>query len=324
MDLPTWPHPGLPFHAGELAAQERAGKRERMAAAGSRAIRGEMPAQHRSFFAQLPFLLVGAVDADGLPWATMLAGMPGFAHAPDATHLRIDALPLPGDPAAAALAQGARIGVLGIELPTRRRNRMNGVIVARDGAGLLVEVEQSFGNCPRYIQLREVSPAEPAPVPAAWHSDALDEQAMARLRSADTLFIATSHTASPQDEGEHTGGADVSHRGGKLGFIRVDDAGMLTFPDFNGNNFFNTVGNLLANPRAGIVVPDFADGSLLHVGGRAEVIWDGAELASFAGAERLVRLHVERVVRRASVLPLRFRFGEYSPVLADTGAWPGH
>ncbi|WP_354687907.1 pyridoxamine 5'-phosphate oxidase family protein [Cupriavidus necator] len=321
MDLPIWPHAGLPFHTGELAAQERAGKRERMAAAGSRVIRGEMPEQHQTFYAQLPFLLVGAVDASGLPWATMLAGRPGFAHAPDATHLRIDALALPGDPAQAALVHGARIGLLGIELPTRRRNRMNGIIVARDEAGLTVEVEQSFGNCPRYIQLRDVSFAEPAVAPPAWHGDALDEKAMAWLRNADTLFIATSHTASGA-EGEHTGGADVSHRGGKPGFIRVDDARTLTFPDFNGNNFFNTVGNLIANPRAGIVVPDFADGSLLHVGGRAEVIWEGAELASFAGAERLVRLHIERVMRRPGVLPLRAQFREYSPVLADTGAWP--
>ncbi|MFS8974001.1 pyridoxamine 5'-phosphate oxidase family protein [Cupriavidus necator] len=322
MDLPVWPHEGLPFHTGELAAQERAGKRERIAAIGNRVIRGEMPEQHRTFFAQLPFLLVGAVDADGLPWATVLAGRPGFAHTPDATHLRIDALPLPGDPAQAGLARGARIGLLGIELHTRRRNRMNGIVVERNDSGLTVEVEQSFGNCPRYIQLRDLNFAEPAPVPAIWQGNALDEQAAAWLRQADTLFIATSHTASSQAEGEHTGGVDVSHRGGKPGFIRVDDGGTLTFPDFNGNNLFNTVGNLLANPRAGILVPDFAEGSLLHVGGRAEVIWDGAGLASFAGAERLVRLQVERVVRRPAVLPLRWQFREYSPVLKDTGAWP--
>ncbi|SPS01997.1 pyridoxamine 5'-phosphate oxidase family protein [Cupriavidus taiwanensis] len=322
MDLPTWPHAGLPFHAGELAAQQRAGKRERMAAAGPRVIRGEMPEQHRTFFAQLPFLLAGAVDADGMPWATLLVGPPGFAQTPDATHLRIDAVPLPGDPLAAALEQGARIGLLGIELPTRRRNRMNGIIVARDQAGLTVEVEQSFGNCPRYIQLRDVAAAELAAAPATWHGDALDAHASAWLRGADTLFIASSHIASPQDEGEHTGGVDVSHRGGKPGFIRVDDAHTLTFPDFNGNNFFNTIGNLLADPRAGIVVPDFADGSLLHVNGRAEVIWEGQELASYAGAERLVRLRVERVVRRERVLPLRFAFREFSPVLDDTGAWP--
>ncbi|WP_042877884.1 pyridoxamine 5'-phosphate oxidase family protein [Cupriavidus necator] len=321
MDLPIWPHAGLPFHTGELAAQERAGKRERLAAVANRVIRGEMPEQHRTFFAQLPFLLVGAVGADGLPWATVLAGKPGFAHTPDARHLRIDALPMPGDPAQSALARGARIGLLGIELHTRRRNRMNGIVVERDEAGLTVEVEQSFGNCPRYIQLRDLSFAEPATAAAAWQGDALDDQAAAWLRGADTLFIATSHTTS-EAEGAHTGGVDVSHRGGKPGFIRVDDDGTLTFPDFNGNNYFNTIGNLLANPRAGLVVPDFADGSLLHVGGRAEVVWDGAELTSFAGAERLVRLHVERVVRRPGVLPLRWQLREYSPVLEDTGAWP--
>lgn len=317
MDLPIWPHPGLPFHAGELAAQERAGKRERMAAVGGRVIRGEMPDQHREFFAQLPFLLLGAVDAAGTPWATVLAGSRGFARSPDPTHLRIDARPLPGDPLADALDAGASVGLLGIELHTRRRNRMNGIVSASDEAGLTVAVEQSFGNCPRYIQLRDFSlvalPATPLP---ARRGEALDEAAIALLRGTDTLFIATYHDADA-----HTGGADVSHRGGRPGFIRVDGERTLTFPDFNGNNLFNTVGNLVANPRAGIVVPDFGGGSLLHVGGRAEVIWDGPEVESFAGAERLVRLHVEQVVRRPGVLPLRWTFREYSPVLEATGSW---
>jgi len=323
MNLPVWPHTGAPFHAGELAAQERAGTREKMAAAGSRAIRAEMPEQHRTFFAQLPFLLLGAEDSAGLPWATVLTGAPGFAHAPDPMHLRVDALPLPGDPLAEALVAGADIGLLGIELHTRRRNRMNGRIRERDARGITVEVGQSFGNCPRYIQLRDfriVAPAaQPQPV---WEGAVLDAAAIAQLRAADTLFIASSFKPRAGMDGAHTGGADVSHRGGKPGFIRVDDAATLSFPDFNGNNYFNTIGNLLANPRAGIVVPDFSDGSLLHVGGRAEVIWQGAEVDAYAGAERVVRLHVERVVRRPRVLPLRWSFGEYSPWLAGTGAWP--
>lgn len=329
MELPVWPHEGLPFHAGELAAQERAGKRERMAAVGHRVIRGEMPEQHREFFAQLPFLLVGAVDATGRPWATVLAGAPGFAQAPDATHLRIDARPLPGDPLAGVLAPGAQVGLLGIELHTRRRNRMNGVVSAANATGLTVAVEQSFGNCPRYIQLRDYRMVAPdaAPMPA-WEGDGLDADAIARLRAADTLFIATFHDAGGDPgaggaSGPRTGGADVSHRGGKPGFVRVDDPYTLTFPDFNGNAFFNTIGNLVANPRAGLLVPDFADGSLLHVGGRAEVIWDGPEVAAYAGAERLVRLHVDRVLRRPGVLPLRWTFHGYSPVLETTGEWPG-
>jgi len=317
-DLRGWPHAGSPFHSGERAAQLRAGKHELIEAAGQRAVRGHMPEQHRQFFAQLPFLLLGALDADGRPWATMLAGTPGFAQALDPYHLHLGAGLLPDDPLAGALNVGSEVGLLGIELHTRRRNRVNGVLEAVGPEGMEVAVSQSFGNCPRYIQLREVRAAAPSGQ-AAWRGSRLDDAARALLQRADTFFIATHHVDA---DAPRTGGADVSHRGGKPGFIRVDGEGTLTFPDFNGNAYFNTIGNLLANPQAGLLVPDFDDGTLLHLGGRTEVIWEGPELSAFAGAERLVRVHVDRVVRRPGALPLRWRFQGWSPVLERTGEWP--
>ena len=321
MELPARPHHDSPFHTGEIAAQERAGVRDQMAAIGQRMIRAEMPEQHRIFFSQLPFVVAGAVDGDGLPWATLLAGEPGFAWSPDPGHLRIDALPLVGDPLLQSLEQGASVGLLGIELPTRRRNRMNGTVAVRDDGGITVSVDQSFGNCPRYIQVRGLDPAGPTePAAVAWRGSELDAAATALLSRADTLFIA-SHYLAHSGEGDGGEGVDVSHRGGRPGFIRVDDARTLTFPDFNGNNLFNTIGNLLANPRAGILIPDFSDGTLLHVSGDAEVIWDGEEIQAFAGAERLVRLHVAEVVRREHALPWRWQLHEYSPWLDKTGNW---
>ncbi|AOY95707.1 pyridoxamine 5'-phosphate oxidase [Cupriavidus sp. USMAA2-4] len=317
-DLRGWPLAASPFHAGEQAAQERAGKRAWSEAAGRRAVRAHMPVQHREFFAQLPCLLLGALDAEGQPWATMLAGVPGFVQAPDPYHLNIGAGLLPADPLDGALQAGSDVGMLGIELQSRRRNRVNGRIEAIGPDGLQVAVSQSFGNCPRYIQLRAVRTVAPAPLPA-WRGGRLDEAAQDLLRRADTAFIATYHRAAGEPA---TGGADVSHRGGKPGFLRVDGDGTVTFPDFNGNAYFNTIGNLLARPQAGLLVPDFEDGTLLHVGGSAEVIWDGPELAGFAGAERLVRIHVERVLRRPGVLPLRWDFQDWSPALAATGSWP--
>ncbi|MDS1044147.1 pyridoxamine 5'-phosphate oxidase family protein, partial [Pseudomonas aeruginosa] len=139
-----------PFHAGELAIQERAGVREQVAGFGSRAIRTFMPDQHREFFALLSLLLVGSLDADGYPSASVLWGPPGFARSPEPTRLRIDNLPQADDPLAANLEAGTRLGILGLEWPTRRRNRMNGRVLARDGKGFTVGVEQSFGNCPKY------------------------------------------------------------------------------------------------------------------------------------------------------------------------------
>jgi predicted pyridoxine 5'-phosphate oxidase superfamily flavin-nucleotide-binding protein len=323
MELPGWPHQGSPFHAGERFAQDRAGKRAQMESAGRRVVRAEMPEQHRAFFAQLPFMLMGAVDREGTPWATVLTGSPGFAHAPDPHRLRVDAQLAVDDPLAGVLEVGADIGLLGIELPTRRRNRMNGTIAALDADGMTVGVRQSFGNCPRYIQLREL---EPVPSEAhterpVWNGDRLDDAGRALLVAADTIFIATYYQDASQP---HRGGADVSHRGGKPGFVRVDvDGRTLTFPDFNGNAYFNTIGNLVANPRAGLLVIDFPSGTLLHVAARAEIIWDGPEVAVYQGAERLVRLHVERVVRRPGAMPLRGKLVAMSPVLERTGDWSG-
>jgi predicted pyridoxine 5'-phosphate oxidase superfamily flavin-nucleotide-binding protein len=116
-------------------------------------------------------------------------------------------------------------------------------------------------------------------------------------------------------------GVDVSHRGGKPGFVRIDDATTLTIPDFSGNNHFNTFGNLEMNPQAGLLFPDFQRGDLLHLTGTATVIWEGEEIRRFAGAERLLRFHLRQGFRVAGSLPIRWSEPEYSPFLEPLGAW---
>ena len=297
--------------------QQAAGVAERMRELGPRVIRDHMPDQHREFFEQLPTLLVGSVDARQRPWASMLAGFPGFIESPDAQHLRVDALPAGGDPLRAQLRVGATLGLLGIEPQTRRRNRMNGTVVALDEQGFELQVDQSFGNCPQYIQAR-------APEWIGWPVDAaaaraeqatLSAEAAALIARADTLFIAT---AAPEQ------GADVSHRGGKPGFVRVDqsdDGTVLTMPDFRGNFFFNTLGNIAAHPRAGLLFVDHDSGGMLQLTCRAEVILQGAELDSFAGALRLVRLRVDEGVWTPRALPLRWSAPQPAMQLAATGSW---
>ena len=317
-----------PFHAGERALQALVGSREQMEAMGPRVIRDYMPDQHREFFSLLPFLVVGSLDADLQPWASMLAAPAGFAHSPDATHLRIDALPGTGDPLTGQLAPGATLGLLGIQPHTRRRNRMNGTVEALDAAGFMVEVQQSFGNCPRYIQAREpVFAAPPANEPAVQWLDTLDLAAERLIGAADTLFIATAYpdAAAMGDVADaRSHGVDVSHRGGRPGFVRVDAGGVLTVPDFNGNRFFNTLGNLQAHPRAGLLFVDFDTGELLHLSATAEIVTDGPEVAAFEGAERLMRFHVTRALRRPAALPLRWGEAALSPHLAGTGRWAAH
>jgi uncharacterized protein len=144
----------------------------------------------------------------------------------------------------------------------------------------------------------------------------LGEADRALIARADTLFVAT--YADTDEAGRRI---DVSHRGGKPGFVRID-GDTLTIPDFSGNRFFNTLGNMVLNPRAGLLFIDFERGDVLQVSGRAEVILDSPEIATFAGAERLWRVHVRRVRARPGALALRWRFGGYSPTALATGQWP--
>jgi uncharacterized protein len=328
--------PESPFHAGERALQSHAGLRDKIEQIGRVIVRDHMPDQHRELFEKLPFVLIGSLDEAGQPWASILVGRPGFVHTPDARRLRLRARPAAADPLAANLAVDAPVGLLGIELPTRRRNRANGLVRAIDAEGFEIEVRQSFGNCPKYIQARSPSAiappeslAEPHPV---WHeAGPLSARARALIGAADTFFIASA-SGQPHAAGAPPGraeGVDVSHRGGKPGFVRVhDEAGgagervsVLTVPDFTGNFLFNTLGNLLVRPAAGLLFVDFDGGDLLWLAGRAEVVLDGPELASFAGAERLLRVYVTGGRGASGALPLRFGPPQMAAQLAATGAW---
>jgi predicted pyridoxine 5'-phosphate oxidase superfamily flavin-nucleotide-binding protein len=287
-----------------------------MAEVGPKVIRDFMPDQHRLFFEQLPFVVVGSLDAEQRPWASILAGLPGFVTSPHPRLLEIETNPLPGDPLAAALAVGNTLGLLGIELPTRRRNRANGHIVARDQAGFALHVRESFGNCPQYIQRRDYAAFAPNPGPVEPFM-ALPEDAATLVRCADTMFVAT---AARQGGGRF--GVDVSHRGGQPGFLGIDGAGTIVVPDFRGNGFFQTIGNLLAHARAGLLIPDFATGDLLQVTGAAEVVWDGPEVAAYPGAERLWKLKVQSGRWLRAGFPLRFGAAELSPRSLAVGVYP--
>ncbi|VTU13631.1 pyridoxamine 5'-phosphate oxidase, FMN-binding family [Variovorax sp. SRS16] len=314
----------VPWHEGERALQNLAGVSERMAELGPRVLRDHMPEQHRLFFAQLPFLAAGSIDDRHQPWAGVLAAPPGFVHSPDPQHLRVDARPLAGDPLAAALVTGASIGLLGIEPHTRRRNRMNGVIDVVDAEGFSVEVRQSFGNCPRYIQAREAVfvPRDAAPK-VVQLGGRLDANARRMVTHADTFFIATAYPSAAGSgvDGEPSHGVDVSHRGGRPGFVGLSGEGTLTVPDFDGNLFFNTLGNIVVHPRAGLLFIDFETGDLLQVAVSAEVIWNGPEVDAFEGARRLLRMQVLAARRMPAALPLRWGRAQMSPHLEATGRW---
>lgn len=311
-----------PWHDGEVALQRSAGVAERMADVGRRVIRDYMPDQHRDFYVQLPFVVLGSVDTRGDVWATLRANAPGFMQSPDPKSLGVGLARDPGDPAEAGFNDGDAIGLLGIELHTRRRNRLNGTVQRVDEGGFTIAVGQSYGNCPQYIQLRQFAFTRAAdrfqPVETVQYMDALNARAKEMIIGADTFFV-----ASYVDLPDGTRQVDVSHRGGKPGFVHLSETGVLTVPDFAGNLFFNTLGNFSVNPRAGLVFVDFATGDLLQLTGVPEVVLHGPEIAAFQGAERFWRMTPTRILYRPAALPLRWADESEgaSPNSMMTGDW---
>ncbi|HJU04889.1 MAG TPA: pyridoxamine 5'-phosphate oxidase family protein, partial [Nitrospiraceae bacterium] len=241
----------------------------------------------------------------------------GFLHAPDSYRLSVRLHRDEADPAEIGMDDGSPLALLGIDLGTRRRNRLNGRVL-RHSAGFDVSVEQSFGNCPKFIQLQQVrfvrEPAELSCV-TSLASTVLDGAAKTLVQEADTFFIATYADLSGGRQ------IDVSHRGGRTGFVHVGEDGWLTVPDFAGNRFFNTLGNILLNPCAGLVFPDFSTGSLLQMTGEAALFFEHPDGLAFEGAERYWRFRPRRIIWRPDALALRYDFAEWSPFTLATGTW---
>tara|TARA_R110001583_G_scaffold72400_3_gene202724 strand:+ start:1000 stop:1956 length:957 start_codon:yes stop_codon:yes gene_type:complete len=308
------------FHEGEIAVHTRLGIADQVAAAR---IRSVMTQQHQVFFADLPYVILGLLDDRGYPWAIPLFGREGFIRIVSDSRLYFQALPALRDALSVALRVGQKIAVLGIQLNTRRRNRVNGVIAAIDSTGFMLEVEQSFGNCPKYIQKRDLIWADGDSVSERIRNISIakniDEKAKEIIERADTFFIASRSNDLYRDA---QNGVDVSHRGGIPGFIKII-ANKLYFPDFSGNNYFNTIGNIQSDCRIGLFFPNYATGDAIFMVGSAELDWEGSAVDSFDGAERIVEVAVEKVIMAEELMPMLGELIERSPFLAGTGRWGG-
>ncbi|MEU5851359.1 pyridoxamine 5'-phosphate oxidase family protein [Saccharopolyspora shandongensis] len=288
------------YHEGERAAQRRAGLLDQ-GTFSSRAVHAELPHVAREFLAQQVMLVLGAADASGRMWASMLTGKPGFLRAEDDTTLIVAAKPVEGDPLSARLAvptlgdQRVQVGMIAIEPATRRRMRMNGR-AARTERGLHIALDQVYANCPKYIQKREPW-WEPAAIAPPMLSHELSRRQQQLIAEADTFFIATADRA---------GHADASHRGGNPGFVQVVSPGVLRWPDYIGNAMFNTLGNLEVNPAAGLLFPDWRTGTTVQVTGTARTDWDPARAASVPGAQRMIEFAVTGVTEIPGATGLRW------------------
>ncbi|WP_417465520.1 pyridoxamine 5'-phosphate oxidase family protein [Kordiimonas sp.] len=309
-----------PFHDGELAIQHMLGIADKVHQYASRGIRPFMPDQHREFYAMLPHIFVGSLDASGNPWASILHGAPGFLSSPTATTLNVGRAPDPDDPLTMNIYEGAELGLLGLQFHSRRRNRVNGRVSTARPGGFSLEVTQSFGNCPKYIQKRDVSvrPQTTQQVGRVERRTSLTDDDLQLITAAETFFIASA--ANNVGEGAARG-VDVSHRGGMPGFVKVCPDGSLLVPDFSGNRHFNTLGNIVETGKAGLLFIDFEAGHLLQLTGSAGILALDESLYAYEGAERFLRIRPELIVSRMSALPFTLALTETSPFNLRTGDW---
>ncbi|MBU2986274.1 pyridoxamine 5'-phosphate oxidase family protein [Saccharophagus degradans] len=309
------------FHQAERAVQKRLGVADMVAQHSEGYIRSTMPDQHRDFFTNLPMLIVSITDFDGFPWPIPLHGKPGFIKSPNANTLEIEAYPTLKDVLKLNFKKNQKIGILGIELHTRRRNRMNGTIEEINNNSFSVICEQSFGNCPQYIQKRELhwveTPQKCLQTEDIFLTNTLTSTSAEWIESSDTFFISSRTKRLSTDKRD---GLDVSHRGGKPGFVKVEND-TLYFPDFSGNKFFNTLGNIQSDSRVGLYFPDYESGKIVLISGTAKIIWDKEITRIFEGAERIISVKVRNCLILDSFLPMRGVLTELSPSLIRTGTW---
>lgn len=295
------------FHPGERAMQAQAGETA-MADRNSKLLANTVMAGARPFINQQFMAVLGSTDAEGQVWASMVFGRPGFLHTGDGSTITLD---LPeqerdqADPLWANLADRPELGMLFIELGSRRRYRVNGALQRLDARGMELAVREAFPNCPKHIQRRHLRRlGEPALPVRAVHGTVLDGVAAGLVARADTAFVAS----------RHDGGTDVSHRGGNPGFIELVDNTTLRIPDYHGNSMFNTLGNFLLDPHAGLCIPDFVHGQLLQLTGAATVHWNQDDPANQTGGTgRYWEFKIAQWILRDTPQPLAWEYQDASP-----------
>ncbi len=300
-----------PFHEGEIRAQNLASEHERALRVG-RSIGPSIPRAALDFVEQQSYAVVATEDARGAPWVSMIFGAAGFATAePQSLVLSLDQMFVASkDPLLSNLEGSSRIGFLFIELATRRRLRINGSVRLRSSSELHIDVAQAYSNCPKYIQRRHLLGVDAPSGEAATAfrtGTRLSSSEAAVIEAADTLFVASLHPSH---------GLDASHRGGHAGFVQVDvGKGELHIPDYPGNSMFNTFGNLLVEPRVGLMVPDFERGRALHLVGRSTIEWNADDEHSdrSGGTGRMWLVAVDRWLELPLAATTEWSFVDASP-----------
>jgi predicted pyridoxine 5'-phosphate oxidase superfamily flavin-nucleotide-binding protein len=298
-----------PYHEGELLVQQRVGELEE-ARQNGRIISDAIPKGALKFIEQQPMVVFGSVDDQQNVWASVLVGRPGFTVAVDQHTVELDLTQTAynwQDPFWTNIEYCAQVGMLVIELATRRRLRINGGVTRTAQERLRLDVAESYPNCPKYIQRRHITYIgnSLSGLSSLREGQLLEPDQQVFIASADTFFIASVYP---------TRNVDVSHRGGNPGFIRILDDKTIRIPDYAGNSMFNTLGNFMVNPRAGLVFLDFERSRTLQLIGRSEMLWELDDpMHKTGGTKRYWNFKIERWLEMNLPQLLHWEFLDYSP-----------
>ncbi|KAL4943223.1 hypothetical protein BDV06DRAFT_144201 [Aspergillus oleicola] len=274
-----------------------------------RSIEPQLREQHRVFHtSNLPFIPMTAIDEFGRPWAGIAAGGSGEVGFVSGSKENLKRLEFwgrgwRGDPwfelastwneagKMEDMKERALTAGLGIEFSTRRRNKFAGILrgveVVEDGKGKTegkyvvdLEVNEAVGNCPKYINTRTLDPypnTNPRVIYQVLHmntGDRLPEDVIHMITTADSVFIASLYKSTPSTSSEFPSHAGMNARGGLPGFIRVSprDERTVVLPDYSGNRFMSSLGNIEASGVAGFTIVDFESGDVLYLTGDARIL----------------------------------------------------
>ena len=343
-------------HKGEISIQKKRHTPDELASQISNYIAPDMPQQHAEFFANLPYLPIGTTDTQGRPWASLLVTPSTGMHVLPQNEMRVSAHISPGDPFLRAVTQTHSttpeyqllFAGVGVDFANRRRNKIAGNIVQADTdtsgkLHLRLKSNQHLGNCPKYITVRTLVPHTRKPQMVFDHFDYLDkplsQECKDVINQASTLFLATKHQP---EENAAIDDADMgfNHRGGAPGFVRVYEEPQnpgdkpphsnseansadtpittyLVLPDYSGNRFYQSLGNIQSDEQVGLAFPDFATGNMLHITGKAENLFDEEAEAIMPRMSLVTRIQVTGAVLIKEALNLRMtsdeEFSPYNP-----------
>jgi len=298
------------FHQGELQVQALANEADiaqrNATVVSQHIIKGALP-----FVAQQNMAVISSTDENGQIWTSVLFGQPGFISAPNDQQILINPQQMieqAEDPLWHNITGNSQVGLLIIELSTRRRLRVNGNMTLLDTGQYQVTVAQAYPNCPKYIQRRQPSLTKdvisyhcPTPILGS----ALTQQQQDLISNSDSFFVGSGVAKHHND---------ASYRGGSPGFVSLVNNRQLLIPDYKGNSMFNTLGNIQSNPNVGLVFIDFESNKLLQLTGTAKILWHQDDKQNLTGGtKRYWHFNVKHWQETNLPQGLKWTFFDYSP-----------